>query len=1326
MITKYFKVGKMAKQLFFWLVILFSVHLNSQEINLKFDYLNTTNSSISSNRILDILRDHKGFLWIATPAGLNRFDGYSITTFLNDTSISQSLPNNYINSLFEDSKKHLWVSTPFGLCIYSPKKETFKVYKFVNPDELALGNRQVYTTCEDLNNNIWVALGKHGGISKYNSEKDTFTNFRIENISDYNAYNTVYDIVVDKNNILWLSTLGNELVSFNPQNGKFTTVSDPSIDMGTGGIKRLFLDSNNILWILTEGNGLFKFDLTKKVFAKIPVKDDGTGTNGAIIRCMAQYDKTHLLIGVDQGGINVLNTQTGKFEYILYNEFRPRTLSNNGVWSLLKDSEGILWVGTSAAGISYYNPKKERFNHYKHYPDPSSLSYDALLCLYEDNEGKIWIGTDGGGLNILNPKTGKFDIYQHNPNIPGSIASNVILTIDEDMNNNIWMGTWANGLLRYNRITGKFYQYKSSESNLATIGSNNIFSVITDKKNNVLISNYDYGIDIFNEKGFTRKFRYNPIEYNPESFFRINIFCRGQNNKIWIVRGSNISYIDTVTYELKDKLQHIHGWISSFHEDKAENLWVGTTSNGVFCYDKKGNQINFLNTSNGLPNNAISGILEDNSDNLWISTNAGICKYNKINKTFLNYPQNDPIQSNNFKEWVCLKSKSGMMYFGGYNGLTSFYPDSIKDNNYMPYVYINDFQIFGKSVQIGEYDSLLRENISETKRIILPHTLSVFSFAFTAISFTQPEGNLYQYKLEGFDKEWNPRPANRRYVSYTNLDPGEYIFRVKASNNDGVWSDHEAAIEIIILPPWWETWWFKILSITITICVILLLYVKKVTSIKKENELLDKLVKQRTFEISRQNQEIHKQKELLERKNELLIERENKMAFQNEELHAQSEELFNQTKALALSNEQIHKQHNDLEEAYKELSKYRTQLEDIVDERTKELIAAKEKAEESDRLKSSFLANLSHEIRTPLNAIIGFSGLLFDEEITNNEKEKFSEIILRSGDMLLGIINDVIDFSKIEAGQLIVNITEVPLRNIAVQVGDIFNLELKKQVAGITNEISFEIDIPEELLNLTLLTDEIRVMQIIGHLINNALKFTPTGDIIFGCKALKEMGWVEFFVKDTGIGIKKDYHSVIFQRFRKIEENKDKIYRGAGLGLAISSELINLLGGRIHIDSEPGKGSTFSITIPLKHSAPLLTGTSAEPYKQNYPNFKDVNILVAEDDLSNYLFLEKLLKKTGANVFHAFNGKQAVAMAESIRNLHVILMDIKMPEMDGVQALRAIRQKKIDIPVIAQTAHALSDEVIALKQAGFDFYITKPLKSNDLFKCLNTYLNINK
>lgn len=1294
-----------------WIFLFIPVLLFTQDIDFKFDQLNVVNSKLSSNRIFHIYRDSKGFLWISTLAGLNRYDGYSITEYLNDSADNESLPNNNVNYVFEDSNKRLWVSTDDGVCIHNPQKESFKVFKFIDTDEKKFGSRQVYTICEDLNKNIWAALGKNGGIALFDSAKSIFKTIKIQPSPDQNVFNSVNDIIVENENTLWLSTLGNGLVNYNLKTGQFQIVSEPRMDMGTGNIKRLFLDSKKNLWILTEGKGLFKYNLLSGKFTQIPVKADGSGTNGSVIRSMVEYDSNHLLIGVDLGGINILNNQTGKYTYVLHDEYRMRTLINNGVWSMLKDKEGILWVGTSSEGISYYNPKKERFNLYTHYPVPNSLSCNALLSLYEDNTGKIWVGTDDGGLNILDPATGNFEIFKNDPNDPNSIGGNVILSIDEDKKGNVWMGTWANGLLRYNRNTKRFYQYRSSETNPATIGSDNIWSVMVDTDNKVLISNYDYGIDIYSDKGFERKFRYDPLAGDPGQFFRINIFYRGQKNKIWIVRDGNVSFIDNASDKIENHIERIPGSIGALYEDAEENLWVGTVSNGIYCYNKSGELISKLNNSNGLPDNTVLGILEDNSNNLWIATNAGICKFNKLDKTCLNYPQNDPAQRNNFKEWVYLKSRSGTMYFGGYNGLTSFFPDNIKDNNYKPFVYISDFQIFGKTVQIGEYDSILSRSISETKRIVIPHSLSVFTLGFTAVSFTQPENNRYLYMLEGFDKDWTPRSANQRYASYTNLDPGDYIFRVKASNNDEVWSNYEASIEIVILPPWWKTWWFRITGILTVILLFIVFYQNNVTRVRRMNELLKNLVSERTKEITNRNLEIEQQKILLEK--------------QNEELVSKSDELYNRTKALALLNDQIQNQHRQLEAAYTELSKYRNQLEEIVDERTKELIAAKDKAEESDRLKSSFLANLSHEIRTPLNAIIGFSGLLSKEELTFNEKENYFTIISRSNDMLLGIINDIIDFSKIESGQLMVNIQEVPVKTVVMQVNDIFNLELKKQKAGATNEILFRVNVDENLYSTILLADEMRFIQIISNLINNAIKFTHAGEIEFGCKADIEHKFVEFYVRDTGIGIKKEHHSIIFQRFRKIEENKNQLYRGAGLGLAISSELINLLGGKIWVDSEPGKGSVFHLTIPCKVGSQVSLPKVVEQSEITYPNLQNVTILVAEDELSNYLYLEKLLSKTGATIFHATNGREAVSMAESIKNLHLILMDIKMPEMDGFQALKVIRQRNSKIPVVAQTAHALSDEVVLMKEAGFDFYITKPIKPTEFFNCLVSAINSN-
>lgn len=469
-----------------------------------------------------------------------------------------------------------------------------------------------------------------------------------------------------------------------------------------------------------------------------------------------------------------------------------------------------------------------------------------------------------------------------------------------------------------------------------------------------------------------------------------------------------------------------------------------------------------------------------------------------------------------------------------------------------------------------------------------------------------------------------------------------------------------------------------------------------------------------------QNEELQAQTEELQTQSEVLLNQTKALASSNDEIKRQNDEIMKQASALNESYRKIQKHHDDLEAAYKELNLYRNQLEELVDERTRELILSKEKAEESDRLKSSFLANLSHEIRTPLNAIIGFSGILSDSELTEEERESYNLIIRRSSDTLLNLINDVIDFSKIEAGFIEVNFADIPVSKIVSQVQDIFNLEDKKQHTGTEGDINFIVNVPTGFMETFLHTDEIRLMQIIGNLINNAIKFTPKGIIEFGCNDSVPGKWIKFYVRDTGIGIKKENQTIIFQRFRKLEEENNKLYRGAGLGLAISSELINLLGGHISVESEPGAGSIFSITVPVKKTTNEISKTPEPRHKSLYPDFSGKNILVVEDDTSNYIYLNKVLRKMGSNVIRALNGIQAVSIAETNPNLHVILMDIKMPGMDGIQALQAIRKSNNPVPVIAQTAYALTDEVTKLKEAGFDNYLAKPIKTVDLFHVLES------
>jgi signal transduction histidine kinase len=488
------------------------------------------------------------------------------------------------------------------------------------------------------------------------------------------------------------------------------------------------------------------------------------------------------------------------------------------------------------------------------------------------------------------------------------------------------------------------------------------------------------------------------------------------------------------------------------------------------------------------------------------------------------------------------------------------------------------------------------------------------------------------------------------------------------------------------------------------------------------NESTIKLAKTNVFleekqeEINLQNEELLSQRDDLEKTNAILLKQQQQINHQNEELMTQRDSVSEINKILEEQKEQILEQNS-------ELDRHRNDLEILIDERTQQLIAAKNKAEEADKLKSSFLANLSHEIRTPLNAIIGFSNLIIDDQqVTKDEKENFNRIIKASSDSLLNLINDIIDFSKIESGHIDIILREISLKKIMVDIHSIFELQLNKQQISEHN-IQFKVVTSDAIDNLYIETDEVRVNQILSNLIQNAIKFTTHGFIEVGCylQAANEM--IEFYVKDTGIGIKKEYHEIIFERFRKVEDDKTKLHRGAGIGLAISQQLVNLLGGQIRVESEYGSGSTFYFTLPIKSTSILKEKYVTEKkIKEGITDFHGVKVLVAEDDLANHAYIEKLLQKFNISVIHAINGIQVMQLLSKHPEIKIVLMDIKMPEVDGIEAFHMMREAGINIPVIAQTAYALAHEIVKLKQEGFDDYISKPLSLTDIKKVLQKWL----
>ncbi|MGD2035228.1 MAG: ATP-binding protein, partial [Bacteroidales bacterium] len=716
----------------------------------------------------------------------------------------------------------------------------------------------------------------------------------------------------------------------------------------------------------------------------------------------------------------------------------------------------------------------------------------------------------------------------------------------------------------------------------------------------------------------------------------------------------------------KDKFSINGSYIVLMYEDSQRNFWIATNM-GLELFDRKKDKFFHYTSDDGLPNNTIQGIQEDGDGNLWLSTNHGISKYIQGTKrtgrdTFRNYNVHDGLPANEFLKRSCFKNNEGYIYFGSIQGYVKFHPDSITDNLVVPPVVITDFQLIGNRDTAKREKSELLWSIHEKKVIHLSYLQADFSIKYAALNYVNPIKNRYRFKLEGYEDDWKD-VGNQRSATYTNLAPGKYTFKVMGSNNDFVWNDAPAIVKIIIHPPWWRTLGFIISASIVFVIIVMYLIRLRIMRLKDQKKVLELTVARRTEELSMANK--------------LLQERQEEISKQNEELE-----------------------------------KHRHQLEYLVEERTNELQAAKVKAEESDRLKSSFLANMSHEIRTPMNAIVGFSSLLGDSNLEGEDKAKFLEIIKNNSETLLTLINDILDISLIEANQLTMN-KEVFDVNAMLSESEKFLL--------LDNENNLRIQFkPGSKDNVfTIFNDPVRFKQIVNNLLNNALKYTEKGHIIFGYDV--EDNFVRFYVSDSGIGMNESDIEFIFNPFYKAENVESKLYRGAGIGLSITKNLVELMGGDIWVESKPDKGTTFYFILPKSESTP--TSKKPEPSKKKNFEFEKATILVAEDEDTNYKLVETILSSTKADVIRAKDGAEAVGFVEKhkgIQNL-IVLMDIKMPNMNGFEAQRKIKSIRENIPVIAITAYAQATDKSRILIHKFDGYLSKPIYPEELLRIIDNF-----
>ncbi|NJN68465.1 MAG: SpoIIE family protein phosphatase [Chloroflexaceae bacterium] len=851
----------------------------AQEPELHFEHI-TGEDGLSSSSVRAILQDHRGFVWIGTQSGLNKYDGIAFTVYQNIPADPNSLSSDNVRALLEDQQGDLWIGTlDGGLNHFDPTTETFTRYQHDPADPTSLSYNVVGALGEDHTGTLWVGtIG--GGLNRFDRASQTFTRYQ-HNPADPTSlsHNDVWSLYVDHQGVLWVGTSGGGLNRFDPASDSFVRYQHDPADptsLSSDYVVPIYETRDHTLWVGTNDGTLHRFDRQREAFVRYHRQDTPERSSPWQNAFRVIYEDRHenLWVGTEGDGLYRFDREHEVFLPYRNDADDPQSLGNNFVWAMEETEDGLLWVGT-VGGISKLNLQGRRFEHYYHLThNPNSLSHNQVTSLYEDHLGYLWIGTFGGGLNRLDRQKKTFVHYRHDPANPPSISADMIATISEDSRGTLWIGTYGNGLNCFDRENDRFIRYQHDPANPRSLSNNVVVSVHEDHTGALWVGTRGGGVNRFDrEQGTFTAYKNDPLDPTSLSSDYIWSIYEDSRQNLWVATwegGLNRFDRDSETfehyeYDVNDPHSLGHNNVYSLYEDSQQRLWV-CTYGGLNRFDRDRGTFTRYTKQDGLVSNIVYGALEDGEGYLWLSTIRGLSRFDPRTETFRNYDVRDGLQGNEFLFGAFHKNRAGEMFFGGINGFNAFHPDHIFDNPYVPPVYLTNFLLLNKPVKIGG-DSPLERHISETTDLILSYEDTVLTFEFAALSYIHPKKNRYRYQLEGFDQEWTEVDSTRNFATYTNLDAGTYVFRVVASNNDDVWNEQGASVRITVTPPWWGTWWFT------TGWVVLLLLTGWSGVRFKMNEQTQKLERQRR-ELEHEQMLLEQQQRLDRVQRELAIARE--------------------------------------------------------------------------------------------------------------------------------------------------------------------------------------------------------------------------------------------------------------------------------------------------------------------------------------------------------------------------------------------------------------------------------------------------------------------
>lgn len=805
-----------------------SLHAQTLE-KFTFDHL-SVEEGLSQSTVFAITQDADGFMWFGTRDGLNRYDSRSIKTYRNEANNTRSLSSNSVHCLLVDSQQQLWVGTNEGLNLYHAGSDNFTRSK-LNPDsDEGLHNNHIAAIHETKNGTIWI--GTHGGLSKVISRKPLrFVHFR----HDDNNANSLLDneiraLNTDRDGNLWIGTTKGVSKLTETADGNYTFINYPLHSthiQGKSWVNGVLQDDTGNILIATEQNGIQILDPKTGQIAPFNFYNRD-GRSIETVRVMQRHGHT-LWIGTLEG-MYLYDLQRKTFHLYKNDPDDNLSLTDNSVRSVYRDRAGTYWIGTFYGGVNYYSPLSRQFDKINVTDQQNRKIYKIAGAMITDHENNLWIGTDGNGLFCQDAKGKTVLQLKHQPDDANSISHNKIKCILQDDDNGLWIGT-INGLNYYDFKHKTIHRYFHDANDPASLPDDRVYDLAKDSRGNIWIGTYRGGLCKLNKETKTfERFGYRANDTTSLSSDGITYIYEDSGNNLWVGTVSGLNKKpkgkDTFIRFVNTHNQN-NMYALCIYEDRQKRIWIGTRDEGLKLKTEKSATFRTLTTTDGLAGNSVSGMLEDSKGFLWISTENGLSRLDPTTLTFKNYNKNDGLICSEFNFNSFHKDRDGFMYFGGYNGIVKFHPDSIQQNTAFPALTFTRLKLFNKEVLIDSTGKgILHQNLSHTPALEFKYAQNIFSVEFASLSFIHPGKNKYAYKLEGFEEQWNY--VNEPVATYMNLRPGHYTLLAKGSNNDGIWNSEPIRLSITVLPPLWKTWWaYSIYGVIILFLVYALLRFNK-------------------------------------------------------------------------------------------------------------------------------------------------------------------------------------------------------------------------------------------------------------------------------------------------------------------------------------------------------------------------------------------------------------------------------------------------------------------------------------------------------------------